>query len=759
MERTDTFKEVRLGLVCYGGVSLAIYMHGVTKELHKLAVASHTYEGARESNPFPPGQTENVYWELLKRLQGTGVRWRVVIDVISGTSAGGINGIYLAKALAHDLSQDTLRDLWLKKGDIKKLLRGPWFLPAMVRAPFVLGAVLRKRGQGKPPLRGDQMCRWIFRALRSMEPRNAGSSSLVAEGNSLELFATLTDFHGYSRYIPLRGGSVADARHRHVLAFTCDASSQRDQFMGPYDRMLAFAARGTSSFPGAFPPISLNDFDVHVPNEGDPDISNEFFRIYQLSGADARKTFFIDGGVLDNFPFGPTIDAIHRKPASSQVVRRLLYIEPDPRGAEPDKPLSADPPGWLGTIWGGLSGIPTDEPILDDLLRVRERNEKVARIRDVIQAREVEVRAAVTTFLDSDLPLNPDNNVLEEWNEKAHACAAHLTGKGYEAYLQIKTAAVVRAFAEMLNCVVDFPKESNEAALVRDMAGQWARARRILSQDGASADKRKRFLQCFDLPYTARRLRFVVDGVNELYREEAMTPAARASLDHAKSCLYDLQAQFISVLAGRGLRADVVARTQEVLRERDISMLAQTPGEAAPQPLKEGFGELASAYEDFLNDKFSGFGTRLYANFRELTSDWEAPIRRKLVVRYLGFPIWDALVYPLLEIGDIGEIEPIEVVRFSPIEAKKLSDEGPRKLVGTGLHHFKAFFHRRGRETDYTWGRLDGAEQIIALLAKEAGIEDVAENLYEAAFSSIFREEKGLRGALMLQKKLGRQPE
>jgi hypothetical protein len=26
-------REVRLGLVCYGGVSLAIYLHGVTKEL------------------------------------------------------------------------------------------------------------------------------------------------------------------------------------------------------------------------------------------------------------------------------------------------------------------------------------------------------------------------------------------------------------------------------------------------------------------------------------------------------------------------------------------------------------------------------------------------------------------------------------------------------------------------------------------------------------------------------------------------------
>ena len=33
-------KELRIALVCYGGISLAVYMHGVTKELWKLARAS-----------------------------------------------------------------------------------------------------------------------------------------------------------------------------------------------------------------------------------------------------------------------------------------------------------------------------------------------------------------------------------------------------------------------------------------------------------------------------------------------------------------------------------------------------------------------------------------------------------------------------------------------------------------------------------------------------------------------------------------------
>ncbi len=32
-------KELRLGLVCYGGVSLAIYMHGMTKEIQRAVRA------------------------------------------------------------------------------------------------------------------------------------------------------------------------------------------------------------------------------------------------------------------------------------------------------------------------------------------------------------------------------------------------------------------------------------------------------------------------------------------------------------------------------------------------------------------------------------------------------------------------------------------------------------------------------------------------------------------------------------------------
>ena len=127
-------KELRIALVCFGGVSLAVYMHGMTKEILKLVRASSalhafadraeraaaTFPDRRAQNGSEP-DTEPVYFELLREI-GRNIELRVVVDIIAGASAGGINGTMLARALAHDLSMDALRDLWLDNADVSVLL-------------------------------------------------------------------------------------------------------------------------------------------------------------------------------------------------------------------------------------------------------------------------------------------------------------------------------------------------------------------------------------------------------------------------------------------------------------------------------------------------------------------------------------------------------------------------------------------------------------------------------------------------------------
>ena len=118
---STSVRELRLALVCYGGVSLAIYMHGVTMEFERLVAASVAYQRDQDKHDFGPTDTAAVYWTLLQQLEreperwdteaagGEQVRTKVVVDIVSGTSAGGINGMFLATAIARNRSQQPLQ--------------------------------------------------------------------------------------------------------------------------------------------------------------------------------------------------------------------------------------------------------------------------------------------------------------------------------------------------------------------------------------------------------------------------------------------------------------------------------------------------------------------------------------------------------------------------------------------------------------------------------------------------------------------------
>ncbi|HZZ96815.1 MAG TPA: patatin-like phospholipase family protein, partial [Jatrophihabitantaceae bacterium] len=109
-EEVDDFakQEIRLAAVLNGGVSLAVWMSGVTLEMHHLAMASQGLG------------TWPTYRAALDKLAAT-----ARVDVIAGTSAGGLNGVFLALGLARRRDFALLRDLWAEHGALEKLLRKP----------------------------------------------------------------------------------------------------------------------------------------------------------------------------------------------------------------------------------------------------------------------------------------------------------------------------------------------------------------------------------------------------------------------------------------------------------------------------------------------------------------------------------------------------------------------------------------------------------------------------------------------------------
>src|SRR2546430_14466819 len=129
-------------------------MHGISKEVLKLVRASRARHAIgdrarRGSASFfdgypredPEYDTEDVYFELLRDIGGT-LELRVIVDVIAGASAGGINGTMLARALCHDLPMGALRNLWVENADVAVLLApdararawSKWFLKPLLWA-------------------------------------------------------------------------------------------------------------------------------------------------------------------------------------------------------------------------------------------------------------------------------------------------------------------------------------------------------------------------------------------------------------------------------------------------------------------------------------------------------------------------------------------------------------------------------------------------------------------------------------------------
>jgi len=139
-------KELRLALICYGGVSLAVYMHGITREIWHLVRASRAY---LEDQPAGGG-SEDVYRELLQLIEAkSGTKLRVLTDIIAGASAGGINGVFLSQAVVTGQSLEPLTDLWLQNADVEVLL-DPDARPLSRFSKFwaapIAWAVLRRRG-------------------------------------------------------------------------------------------------------------------------------------------------------------------------------------------------------------------------------------------------------------------------------------------------------------------------------------------------------------------------------------------------------------------------------------------------------------------------------------------------------------------------------------------------------------------------------------------------------------------------------------
>src|SRR4051812_39015678 len=577
-------KELRLALVCYGGISLAVYMHGITKEVWHLARASRAFHAGEAEN----GGSESTYRRLLEAIATDGAtELRILVDILTGASAGGINAVFLAEAIAAGRSLDPLTDLWLETADVDQLLDPDVSrLTRFAKGAAVPFAWALSRGRGAtveqtvepghreeiraklanfvrarwfaPPFSGPGFTQLLLGAFDAMAAAPPGPP-LLPGYQPLDLFVTVTDFHGHPEALRLHSPAAAEEReHRVILSFrkeageTCRLADIAD---------LVFAARATASFPGAFPPFRVGELDAVLAARGAAWPGRAAFLARALprhaAAGDIDSAVLIDGSVLANAPFRPAIGALRSRPARREVDRRFVYIDPKPGrhsvrlGGDHD-----ETPGFFATLFGALSDIPREQPIRDNLEAIEGRSARIRRLQRIVEAMRPEVEAAIDRSFGSTLfLLRPTPARLAGWRAKAQMLAAKGAGFAYAAYGQLKLSEVAEQAAEALS-PESAGRERHEA--VRQAV--WAEVRRLGLPDadsfagGAAAPHLILFLRNFDRSFRVRRLRFLARHVAKM---EAAPDAPREALKRAREAVYDLLERY----EGAAQRPDLSATT------------------------------------------------------------------------------------------------------------------------------------------------------------------------------------------------------
>jgi patatin-related protein len=807
-------QDLRFAVAMSGGVSLAVWMGGVAREMNLLQQASNSRVNENASEPLaqPPGtdraassgdgsvgasgpawdgQSRNLYLKLLRLLDV-----KVTVDVLSGTSAGGVNAALLGLSSAAGVDLAKLRDLWLVTGSMDALLRDP--------------------GEKNPPslMQGDKV---LFNGL------NQGISDLYNNGRhdpslappervlDTTVFITTTMMSGEtSRFTDDYGTLVPDVDHHGLFTFGQDALAPK---VGrPSLTALALAARSSASFPGAFEPsfVPINsqiDAMKGIPQRPD-----------MVGFANMTRSHWVaDGGLLANRPLTPLLAQVFSQPASGQVRRVLAFVVPDGGGtpspaAQPDADNWKQPPTMAGALKEDLDAQ-LAQSIASDLQAVRTHNERITTSHNLRR-----YLAETGSRLPGDGGLVTSGLLRDYQQQQGAGLAQPLLA---EVMRQLTTMALPKAWAAELSADrpanVEPPETQMAAKMVEILGGGW-QARPAPAQPAGSA-------QPPQVPATSEAVTgaATAEAVAAMSPEDeeaaawaawnaAADPFGRAAafglpvFDAARATALHLVRLGYQRAADVGQREKITGHRTAIENayeasppawdergkvEEELAKAAEEPAKAkgtspGPDLVKVAAG-LADAKRQALligpprsivvQSDLKAAWVKLVAAVNSLLADLKAPdapdrrdSRKKAAdsissyLQYFGAAAADELADRLLNLV-VAEraLEPAEPDVDQPVEFIQVSANtrtllAPRneldtvhKLRGVGLHHFAAFYKSSWRAYDWMWGRMDGSGWLVHILLDPRRILAIIEDRYQwdhgqraENFASLLRETVGL---------------
>jgi len=264
--------------------------------------------------------------EIIRALEGNRQKGGVVIDVITGASAGALNAALAARCLSVN----------------RNLL--PWIEKAWVDAAdaSVLLDPARPQRDGWLDVSAlDELTRALVdaRAAADDEPSPAGAASI-------RIGFTLANLYGVPydrryRFLNEPDRAFGTRVHTDDIRFQVGRDSRAGD---PVWVGIAEAAVASASFPFAFPPRRIGRARADYPGA----------RL--TAGPDGEiEMWYIDGGLFDNAPLGLARDLVEMGTDHRAEDRRYLFVEPALESTGPGHHGFDGPPATLSGMASALA--------------------------------------------------------------------------------------------------------------------------------------------------------------------------------------------------------------------------------------------------------------------------------------------------------------------------------------------------------------------------------------------------------------------
>jgi patatin-related protein len=777
-------REMRLGLVVYGGVSLAIYTHGICQEFYNAVRGRGIYK-------------------LVKALTDADL----VVDAISGSSAGGINGILLGYAIANSNDREMVNfsefaKIWRNSGEAIKLLTKPGLFK------FPLGAnAHHEQGEGSAATAAAMhasladrqgLLAALIRGVDHKLPRP--TTEWFSAAQELDLAIAATDYLGRVDRTTDEHQQHAEIKDHRAIFRLKHRQGRKEPFNPHYpDPTLPRTANDTyqaliklcqitAGIPVISPLVEIDLQDRKNLIDRQLVAWGKLAKNYtvDLSTNRHNKLYFLDGGLLDNAPLTCLMrESSYRLPNRSSQ-RKLFYVDPNPDQFN-------DVTGTDGKSFGKKksrleyifqtvsSSLPIQQSISNDLRTISEHNHKVRRYQTLIDLAETAV----------------DSQQLLESSDRTQS-QIYLRGRLFD-FRDRNLPLLIQS---------DLRSQNNQYSVILDKIDQILASKFSNSQDRTHyhklLDRFESQVIDIDVEYSIRQHFYLVDKIADLLGTN-LQPNVRQQLEHLSlqlSCniklLEVVRASLELLLRDRAvnnyfhylinqesndrrLRAlvyELIFRLHRFLldgsrcsefRPNDLAgaklepipahfwedlpklasrggrdrWLSQTKISSVFAQFKQRIAELQQStdlhrliltdrqleYDQDANRSFPSILTQINLAAKATIERSDHEYTDRLLKQWNTFEVIDQELYPFEYLTSLNTKEIINPICISPDTAQLGIGTGKnteQKLGGNKLYNIGGFFKKSWRSNDLLWGRLDGLNRIVESIVTPKSVANFA---------------------------------